>query len=102
GTLLRPLFYGGRHERGRRAGTENVPAVVALGRASELARQGLENGTVQEIAALRDHLEKEILQAVDAAGVNGKGAPRVPNTTNIFFDYIEGEAMVIALDLKGL
>jgi cysteine desulfurase len=102
GTLLRPLFYGGRHERGRRAGTENVPAVVALGRASELAKQGLENGTVQEIAALRDHLEKEILQAVDAAGVNGEGAPRIPNTTNIFFDYIEGEAMVIALDLKGL
>ena len=102
GTLLQPLFYGGRHERGRRAGTENVPAVVGLGKASEIGMQGLENGAVQRIAKMRDQIEQGILQAVNLAGVNGEGAPRVPNTTNIFFDYIEGEALVIALDLKGL
>jgi cysteine desulfurase len=102
GTLLQPLFYGGRHERGRRAGTENVPAVVGLGKASEIGMQALENGAVQRIAKMRDQIEQGILQAVNSAGVNGEGAPRVPNTTNIFFDYIEGEALVIALDLKGL
>ncbi len=102
GTLLQPLFHGGRHERSRRAGTENVPGIVALGKAAELARQGFENGEVARIAALRDEIERTILSEVDTTGVNGAGAPRVPNTTNIHFDHIEGEALVIALDLKGL
>jgi cysteine desulfurase len=102
GTLLQPLFYGGRHERSRRAGTENVPGIVGLGRASEIAIESFTNGGVEQIRAMRDRLQNSILERVDAAGVNGDGAPRVPNTTNIYFDYIEGEAMVIALDLKGL
>ena len=102
GTLVQPLFYGGRHERSRRAGTENVPGIVALGKAAELALQGFTNGDVEKLAAMRDRLQSSILERVDAAGVNGDGAPRVPNTTNVYFDYIEGEAMVIALDLKGL
>lgn len=102
GTRLQPLFFGGRHERSRRAGTENVPGIVALGKAAELAKKGLENGETAALAALRDRIERTILGEVEAIGVNGEGAPRVPNTTNLHFDYIEGEALVIALDLKGL
>jgi cysteine desulfurase len=102
GTRLQPLFYGGRHERSRRAGTENVPGIVGLGKAAELALEALEPGEGRNMAALRDRLQQGILTHIDEAGVNGDGAPRVPNTTNIFFDHIEGEAMVIALDLKGL
>jgi len=102
GTRIQPLFYGGRHERSRRAGTENVPGIVALGRAAELAREALNCGDEKKMAALRDCLEQGILAQVDEAGVNGAGAPRAPNTTNIHFDHIDGEAIVIALDLKGL
>jgi cysteine desulfurase len=102
GTLLQPLLYGGRHERSRRAGTENVPGIVAMGKAAELAVQGLKDGTVAHIAALRDQIEKTVLPNIEGTGMNGDGAPRVPNTTNLYFDFIEGEALVIALDLKGL
>jgi cysteine desulfurase len=102
GTHLQPLFYGGRHERSRRAGTENVPGIVGLGKAAELAIQGFERDDDQKISVLRDRLQQGILARVEGAAVNGNGAPRVPNTTNIYFDYIEGEALVIALDLKGL
>src|SRR5439155_5097850 len=102
GTTLEPLFYGGSHERSRRAGTENVAGIVGLGKAAELAVQAFESKEGREMALLRDPLENAIFENVEAAGVNGAGAPRVPNTSNIYFDYIEGEAMVIALDLKGL
>jgi cysteine desulfurase len=102
GTTLDPLFFGGSHERSRRAGTENVPGIVGLGKAAELAVKALANGEDTEMASLRDRLERAILGSVESAGVNGAGAPRVPNTTNIYFDYIEGEALVITLDLKGL
>jgi cysteine desulfurase len=105
-TQLAPLFYGGRHERSRRAGTENVPGIVALGKAAELAKAGLDRGDDRgddrKIAALRDKLEHGILAVVEDAGVNGEGARRVPNTANIYFDHIEAESLVIALDLKGL
>jgi cysteine desulfurase len=102
GTQLQPLFYGGRHERSRRAGTENVPGIVALGKAAELAMQGFERGDEKKMSALRDRLQHGILAQVEEAGVNGDGAPRIPNTSNIYFDRIEGEATVISLDLKGL
>jgi cysteine desulfurase len=102
GTRLQPLFYGGRHERSRRAGTENVPGIVALGKAAELAMQGLERGDDKKMSALRDRLQQGILAQVEEAHVNSDGAPRVPNTSNIYFDRIEGESMVISLDLKGL
>lgn len=102
GTPLQPLFYGGRHERSRRAGTENVPGIVALGKAAELARQGFERGEDKNMSELRDRLQQGIIAQVEEAGVNGEGASRVPNTTNIYFDHIQGEAMVISLDLKGL
>jgi cysteine desulfurase len=102
GTHLEPLFFGGRHERSRRAGTENVPGIVGLGKAAELAMQSFERGNDEKMSALRDRLQQGILAQVEEAGVNGAGAPRVPNTSNIYFDHIEGESMVIALDLKGL
>ncbi len=107
GSKIEPLFYGGSHERSRRAGTENVPGIVGLGKAAVLAMKAFANGEDREMAGLRDRLQAAILDRVESAGVNGAGqdgmtAPRVPNTANIYFDYIEGEAMVIALDLKGL
>ncbi len=102
GTRLQPLFYGGRHERSRRAGTENVPGIVGLGKAAQLAKEALDRGDDKKAAAMRDRLQQGILAQVEEAGVNGDGAPRVPNTTNIHFDHIDGEAMVIALDLKGV
>jgi cysteine desulfurase len=94
GVELKPILFGGHHERDRRAGTENVPGAVALGRAASLAYDW--NG----LAALRDRLERGVLDRVPAAQVNG-GTARLPNTSNIRFDGIEGEAMVIALDLRG-
>ncbi|HEX8894709.1 MAG TPA: cysteine desulfurase family protein [Terriglobales bacterium] len=102
GTLLQPMMYGGRHERSRRAGTENLPGIVGLGKAAEIARKGFSDGSVDRMASLRDHVEKTIVETLDQVSVNSFGAPRVPNTTNIVFDCLEGEAMVIALDLKGL
>ncbi len=102
GTRVQPLFHGGRHERSRRAGTENVPGIAALGSAAQSAKQFLDRGDDKKMAALRDRLQQGILAQVDEVAVNGNGAPRVPNTTNIRFEHIDGEALVIALDLKGL
>jgi cysteine desulfurase len=102
GTTLRPMLHGGSHERSRRAGTENVPGIVALGKAAELAREAIARGDLEQISRMRDRLEQTILREVESTGVNGQGAPRVPNTSSIYFDCIEGEALVIALDLKGL
>jgi cysteine desulfurase len=102
GTLIQPQIYGGSHERQRRAGTENLPGIVGLGKASEMSKHWLDGGGPAEMAAMRDRLQDEILSAMEDVGVNGLGAPRVPNTTNLWFDHIEGEALVIALDLKGL
>lgn len=100
GTALSPMLYGGRHERSRRAGTENVPGIVGLGKAAELAARGLANdgGRLQ---TLREGLESS-LHSIEGAGVNGGSAPRVPQTSSMFFDAIDGESLVIALDLKGL
>ncbi len=102
GTQLRPLFHGGRHERSRRAGTENVPGIVGLGKAAQLAKAALDRSDDKKMAAMRDRLQQGILAQVEDAKVNGDGSTRVPNTSNIRFDYIDGEAMVIALDLKGV
>ena len=100
GTPLSPIQFGGRHERERRPGTENVPGAVALGQAAESALEDLGSESAR-VQALRDRLEAGILENVPAAGVNGGSSPRTPNTTNIFFDGLEGEALVISLDLKG-
>ncbi len=104
GTPLQPMFYGGAHERQRRAGTENLAGLVGLGAAIHIAQQALTDGTVERISALRDRLERGLLAHLDECGVNGPTAPgtRLANTTNLWFDHLEGEALVIALDLKGL
>jgi cysteine desulfurase len=106
GTPVEPLLVGGSHERRQRAGTENVPGIVGLGKATELAMESLEDGTITRLAALRDQLEEGVLK-ISGTHVNGgwEGQARVPrtvNTTNISFDNVEGEALVIALDLKGV
>ncbi len=101
GTQLEAMMYGGSHERSRRAGTENVPGIVGLGKAVQSAIEGLARGDDKKIADQRDQLEADLLE-IDGTGLNGMGAPRVPNTTNIRFDGIDGESLVIALDLKGL
>ncbi len=98
GTHLVPVMHGGRHERDRRPGTENVPGIAAFGFAIEGIQDGVPAGGVSE---LRDRLERGILDRVPRTFVNGQGSARVPNTTSIRFDGIGGEAMVIALDLKG-
>jgi cysteine desulfurase len=116
---LAPLFHGGMHERQRRAGTENVAGIVALGKAAELAQAwlaenspGAPSQTVpaaevgsrnpQALANLRDHFEQTLLDQIPECGVNCAGADRTPNTANLYFDHVEAEALVIALDLKGL
>ncbi|MGC9224530.1 MAG: cysteine desulfurase family protein [Terracidiphilus sp.] len=101
GTPLEPLMVGGSHERRQRAGTQNVPGIVGLGKAAGLAMEKLADGTNERIAALRDRLEMGILRIAGTA-INGAGAPRVANTTNIRFAQLEGEALLIALDLKGV
>jgi cysteine desulfurase len=95
GIPLEAISFGGHHERDRRAGTENVPGASALGRAAELGVDWDQTG------GLRDRLEHGILERVSGAAVNGSTEHRLPNTTNIRFDGIEGEAIVIALDLRG-
>ncbi len=102
GTLLQPMMHGGRHERGRRAGTENLPGIVGLGKAAEMARLWLAAGEAEKMAAMRDRFENEVLRKVELARVNSGRAARTPNTSNIVFECIEGEALVIALDLKGI
>ena len=106
GTPVEPMMVGGSHERRQRAGTENVPGIVGLGKATELAMKSLADGTIDRLATLRDQLEEGVLK-IAGTRVNGawEGTDRVPrtaNTTNISFDNVEGEALVIALDLKGV
>jgi cysteine desulfurase len=99
GTRLAPIAFGGHHERDRRPGTENVPGIAAFGAAAELAARRMAEDS-ERIARLRDRLENAILDGIAGTGVNG-GLNRTPNTSNIYFDGIDGEALVIALDLRG-
>ena len=101
GTRLRQLLYGGHHQRGFRPGTENVAGIVGLGKAAKIARKSLADDT-QSVSALRDKLQQGLLHAVPQSRVNGGAAPRTPNTTNLVFPGVEGEALLIGLDLKGL
>ena len=101
GTRLRQLLYGGHHQRGVRPGTENVAGIVGLGKAAEIARRSLANDA-KRLAALRDQLEHGLLNRVAYARINGARAVRTPNTANLVFPGVESEALLIALDLKGL
>jgi cysteine desulfurase len=101
GTRVSAILTGGKHERNRRAGTENVPAIVGMGVAAGLAAAKLQNDAVR-LAALRDRLEREVLARVPGTAVNGAPEPRVANTTNISFEGVEAESLLIALDLEGI
>ena len=101
GTVLRPLLFGGHHERDRRPGTENVPGIVGLGKAAELANEHRAS-EAERVGLLRDRLEEGILKSVPMATVVGDRLRRLPSTSNISFDYIEGEGFVIAMDLRGI
>ncbi|HUU34574.1 MAG TPA: aminotransferase class V-fold PLP-dependent enzyme, partial [Vicinamibacterales bacterium] len=101
GVRLVPFMTGGRQERNRRAGTENVPAIAGMGAAAHDARQTAPAGAPR-VAALRDRLEQGVLAHVPDTAVNGGRAARVPNTTNMSFDRVESESLLIALDLEGI
>lgn len=100
GTELGPMFFGGHHERDRRPGTENVPGIVGLGKAAQLAMENLDADAAR-LAALRDRFENALL-ALPGVRVNGSVRERAPNTSNLSFDAAGGEALVIALDLQGV
>jgi len=98
---MQPTSTGGKHERNRRAGTENVASIAGLGVAATLAVGKMQAEAVR-VSALRDRLEAGILRNVAGTQVNGAQDQRVPNTTNISFDRIEAESLLIALDLEGI
>jgi cysteine desulfurase len=100
GTRMAPIAFGGHHERDRRPGTENVPSAAAFGAAAGLAAGRLAEDS-ERLRALRDRLENRVLESIPDTGINGDRSNRVPNTSNIYFDGIDGEALVIALDLRG-
>ena len=102
GARLRAQLTGGRQERNRRAGTENLPAIVGLGAAARRLLDEREAAETAEVTALRDRLEAGILAAVPGAAVNGGSAPRVGNTSNVSFPGVEAESLLIALDLEGI
>lgn len=101
GTKLTPFIIGGHQEKGRRAGTENVPYIIGLGKASELALKHIEDENTR-IKALRDRLEKELLGRCTNSRTNGDTEHRLPNTTNISFEFVEGEAILLMLSEKGI
>ena len=101
GLAIHPWATGGRQERGRRAGTENVPAIEGLGVAARIARQELADAGPR-MATLRDRIDTELLARIPGAAVNAGDGPRVPNTTNVSFEGVEGESLVIGLDLDGI
>jgi cysteine desulfurase len=102
GTNLTAQLQGGPQERQRRAGTENVPGIVALGRAAELAQHWLTSDAPQQLAALRDRLEAGLIAAIPNTHINGSTTHRTPNTTNLRFDRVDAEAILIALDMQGI
>jgi len=101
GTKFSPFLIGGHQERGRRGGTENAASIVGLGRAGELAQGDLEAMNTR-VRALRDRLEQGLLKAIPNALLNGKKDQRLPNTTNISFEYVEGEAILLMMDAFGI
>lgn len=101
GTRLRPLLFGGAHERNRRAGTENVPQIVALGAAADLAIEGMEQ-RMTSLSEMRDGFEAEVFSRIPGTHRNGCSSSRIPNTSNLRFDQTESEGLVINLDLAGV
>jgi cysteine desulfurase len=101
GTRILPLQHGGHHEGNRRAGTENVPGIVGLGKACQLAQKSM-TGNYRKLVDLRDRLQNELVERIEDTVVNGHPTDRLPNTLNICFRYVEGESMIMMLDMKGV
>ncbi len=101
GTRFSPFLIGGHQEKGRRGGTENVPSIIALGKACELAGGNMEKENTH-VRSLRDRLEAELLRAIPQSKVNGTIEKRLPNTTNISFEFIEGESILLLMDQYGI
>jgi cysteine desulfurase len=101
GLKFKPYVIGGHQERSRRAGTENTPAIIGLGKACELAALRMEEETTR-VKPLRDKLEKEILEKIPHTRANGSAVPRLPNTSNISFEFVEGESILLSLDAEGI
>jgi cysteine desulfurase len=101
GTRFYPYMIGGHQEHGRRAGTENVPSIIALGKACELAMENIRQ-EAEHVAKLRDKLEKALLEKCTDTRINGDTVNRLPNTTNISFEYVEGEAILLRIDRYGI
>jgi cysteine desulfurase len=102
GTRFSPYIMGGHQEADRRGGTENVPGIVGLGEAARLAKAHFDSGAVSGVAALRDRLQRGLLDAIPSARVNGNLDQRLPNTLNIGFEFVEGEAILMRMDAKGV
>jgi cysteine desulfurase len=102
GTKFSPFMIGGHQEKGRRGGTENTAAIVGLGKAAEMAKKHMDSGSDRAVGELRDTLENEILAQVPSTFVNGDRASRLPNTTSIAFEYVEGEAILLMLNEYGI
>jgi cysteine desulfurase len=102
GTRFAPFMIGGHQEKGRRGGTENTAAIIGLGRAAELARQHLSAGAYRGVGELRDRLECELLARIPNTLVNGDRVHRLPNTTSLAFEYVEGESILLMLNEHGI
>jgi len=101
GTRIQPIIYGGGQERGLRSGTENVPAIVGMGKAGEIARAEMQTEGAR-LSKLRDRLTKGLLESIPSSFLNGHPTQRLPNNTNIRFSYIEGESLILSLDMIGV
>lgn len=101
GVRLVPLIHGGHHERNRRGGTENVAGIVGMGKAAEIALRDMDK-EIEHLKALRDRLEKGMAERVQHIKVNGHADKRLPNTANISFEFVEGESLLLNLDMKGI
>ena len=102
GTKFSPYMIGGHQEHGRRGGTENVASIIAMGKAAELAKQHIENNSYACVAELRDKLESNLLERIPYSMVNGDTENRLPNTTSIAFEYVEGEAILLMMNEHGI
>jgi cysteine desulfurase len=101
GTKLTPFMHGGEQERRRRASTENIPGIVGLGKAVELVRQEMSE-EVERLTLLRDRLIKGLMEQIDHVHLNGHPRARLPNNVNVSIDFVEGESMVLNLDMEGI
>jgi len=101
GTRIEPITQGGGQERGLRSGTENIPAIVGMGKAAEIAKAEMKNES-ERLVELRDRLVKGVLNSVPASFLNGHPTKRLPNNANLRFSYIEGESLILSLDKQGI